>query len=411
MTIALVPHRATTRHLASCYLLQADPQINCGPVLGLDVRTSACFSFEPFAAYAAGIITNPNLLVLGEVGSGKSTVAKLLAWGESALLGRSVAILDPKGEYGPLARLLGLETIRLAPGGRTRINPLDLSASTGVLDEHQHQRVEILGALGESGLGRPLRPDERTGLEVALNALPGTPLLRAVVDALLAPSSESASTLHMGKEELASSCRELAFALRRLVTGDLAGMFDGTSTVRLDPNGHGVHVDLSPVYSNPSVLAPTMVAAGSWLNTLLRTGRRQHLLVLDETWQVLGDPGIGHWLRATMKLARAFGAAVVLVTHGLSDFRAVGDARSEAARLAAALVADTASTALLSHGDAAVADTVSHLGLSSPEGALLGALGRGVALWHVGANVAIVRHRVPGALLAAFDTDTRMRAA
>jgi type IV secretory pathway VirB4 component len=169
-----------------------------------------------------------------------------------------------------------------------------------------------------------------------------------------------------------------------------------------------VHVDLSPVYENPSVLAPTMVAAGSWLNALLRAGRNQHLLVLDETWQVLADPGIGRWLRATMKLARAFGAAVVLVTHGLSDFRAVGDERSEAARLASALVADTASSALLAHGDAAIADTVAHLGLSGPEAELLGRLGRGIALWHVGEHVALVRHHVPRALLAAFDTDARM---
>jgi len=57
---------------------------------------------------------------------------------------------------------------------------------------------------------------------------------------------------------------------------------------------------------------------------LLRAGRNQHLLVLDETWQVLADPGIGRWLRATMKLARAFGAAVVLVTTASRTF-----ARSE----------------------------------------------------------------------------------
>ncbi len=94
MTLALAPHRATTRHLASCYLFQADPPIEVGPILGLDARSGGTFSFDPFAAYAAGLITNPNLLVLGEVGSGKSTIAKLLCWTERALVGRSVASLD-----------------------------------------------------------------------------------------------------------------------------------------------------------------------------------------------------------------------------------------------------------------------------------------------------------------------------
>ena len=409
MTLALAPHRATTRHLASCYLFQADPLLDAGPVLGLDVRSGGVFCFDPFAAYAAGWITNPNLLVLGEVGSGKSTVAKLLCWTQRALLGRSVAILDPKGEYGPLAKLLGLPTIRLSPGGRTRINPLELGAPS-ILDEHHRRRLDVLGALGESGLGRPLRPEERACLDATVGELSGTPLLGNVVDALLAPSTSVAAMLRTSTGELAAASRELALALHRLVAGDLAGMFDGPSTVRLDASGPGVHVDLSPVYTNPSVLAPTMVAAGSWLTASLATPGSQYLLVLDETWQVLADPGIGRWLRSTMKLARALGAAVVLVTHGLADFRAVGDERSEAARLAASLVADTASRALLAHSDAAVTETAAALDLGAAEAEVLPHLGRGVALWHIGEHARLIRHLVPPPLLEALDTDAAMLA-
>jgi type IV secretory pathway VirB4 component len=408
MTLVVSPHRATTRNLASCYLLQADRPLDDGPVLGLDARSGGLFCFDPFAAYAAGLITNPNLLVLGEVGSGKSTVAKLICWTQRALLGRSVAILDPKGEYLPLAQLLGLPTVRLSPGGRTRINPLELSFSPGILNEHQRRRVDVLGALGESGLGRPLRPEERAALDATVGELTGAPLLGTVVDALLTPSTSVAATLRTSTGELASAIRDLALALRRLVAGDLAGMFDGPSTVHLDATSPGVHVDLSPVYTNPAVLAPTMVAAGSWLTAALAAPGRQSMLVLDETWQVLADPGIGRWLRATMKLARALGASVVLVTHSLADFRAVGDERSEAARLAASLVADTASRALLAHSDAALAETASVLELAKAESELLPNLRRGIALWHVGEHARLVRHLVPRPLLDALDTDAEM---
>jgi len=407
MTLTLAPHRATTRHLASLYLLQADRHFDGGPLLGLEVRSGATFCFEPFAAYAAGLITNPNLLVLGEVGSGKSTVAKLLSWAEHALLGRSVAILDPKGEYGALARLLGLPSLRLSPGGRARINPLELADSAGI-DEHDRRRTDIVSALGESGLGRALRPEERATLDVTLTELSGTPMLGSVVNALLSPSASVAAALHSNVPELASSCRELALSLRRLTDGDLAGMFDGPSTVRLDALSPGIHVDLSAVYGNPSVLAPTMVAAGSWLTATLAVPGRQSVLVLDETWQVLADPGIGRWLRSTMKLARSLGTAVVLVTHALSDFQAVGDERSEAARLAASLVADTASRVLLAHSDAAVGETASLLDLTRAEAEILTHLRRGVGLWHVGEHVALVRHLVPPGLLDAFDTDAEM---
>ncbi len=414
MTLSVTAHAATTRHLASCYFLQADAPLGDGPLLGLDARTGAPFCFEPFAAYRAGLITNPNLLVLGEVGSGKSTVAKLLCWVEAALLGRSVAILDPKGEYGPLAQLLGLPTLRLEPGGSTRLNPLELNplelAAPGALVEHTRQRSEVLSALGESGLGRPLSPEEHAALSGALGGLSGLPELAQVVEALLDPSAALAAALRTTSGELRVGCREpRASRYGVFATGDLAGMFNGRSTV---PSRHeaarGVHVDLSPVYAHPSVLAPTMIAAGSWLTSALAAHGRQHLLVLDETWQVLADPGIGRWLRGTMKLARALGAAVVLVTHGLSDFRAVGDERSEAARLAASLVGDTASRALLSHADAAAAETASALELSRAEASLLPRLRRGIALWHVGEHAALVRHLVPPALEQLLDTDAEM---
>ena len=408
MSLLVTPHRATTRHLASCYLFQAGRRFDIGPVLGLDARSGSVFCFEPFGAYATGLITNPNLLVLGEVGSGKSTVAKLLCWAESALLGRSVAILDPKGEYGPLADLLGLTHVRLEPGGTTRLNLFDATAIDGDAAETRRRHAEIVGALVASGLGRGLRGEERAALEAAIEDRADAPSLRNFLDALLEPSGAMAAALATGQLELAGSCRELAFELRRLVAGDLAGMFDGTSTVDLRRATRGLHLDLSPVYRNAALLAPTMVAAGSWLTGALAQPGRQYVLVLDETWQVLADPGIGRWLRSTMKLARALGAAVVLITHSLGDFRAVGDARSEAARLAASLVADTGVRALLAHSDAAVEETARSLDLSRAETELLPHLGRGVALWHVGNERALVRHHVPSALLEAFDTDTEM---
>ena len=409
MSLTVAPHHATTRHLASCYLFQAGRRFETGPVLGLDVRSSSVFCFDPFSAYAAGLITNPNVLVLGEVGSGKSTVAKLLCWAECALLGRSVAILDPKGEYGPLAELLGLERVRLEPGGTTRLNVLDATVIEGDAAGTRRRHAEIVGALAASGLGRALRADERAGLGSGdrgseRHAVAAERRRRA----LRAERGDGSDALDRPARPRALRCRELAYELRRLVDGDLAGMFDGTSTVDLRHATRGVHLDLSPVYSNPALLAPTMVAAGSWLTGALALPGRQYVLVLDETWQVLADPGIGRWLRSTMKLARALGASVVLVTHSLGDFRAVGDERSEAARLAASLVADTGVRALLAHSDAAIEESASALDLSRAETELLPHLGRGVALWHIGEGRALVRHRVPTALLDAFDTDAEM---
>ena len=409
--LSLTAHRATTRHLQSLYLLGAGEGIACdGPVLGTDAISGRVFSFDPFALYPH-LLTNPNVLVLGEVGKGKSTVAKLLCWSQSALCGRSVAILDPKGEYRVLAEILGLPVLALRPGGEVRLDPLEAPSTQSSRQELRQRRSEVTCALAESGLDRRLTSDERAGIGAALDALDGRVALSEVAELLLRPDAQLAAALRSDPPSIAASCREAALELRRLTEGDLAGMFDGPSTIHLDPSGPGVLVDLSAVYDNPQVLAPAMVAAGSWIRSALSRPGRQHLLVLDETWQVLGHAGVGAWLRQTMKLARTLGVAVVLVTHHLSDFEAAGAAGSEAARTAAALVADTATHVLLGQPPVALSDSARALGLSAPETEVLARLGRGRALWKLGEATCVVHHHVPSALAGALDTDMEMRVA
>ena len=52
------------------------------------------------------VLTNPNVLVIGAVGSAKSALVKTYLY-RQAVFGRIPWITDPKGEYGPLARALG----------------------------------------------------------------------------------------------------------------------------------------------------------------------------------------------------------------------------------------------------------------------------------------------------------------
>lgn len=409
--LALQAHRTTTRHLQSLYLLQAGAGLPCdGPALGTDALSGRVFSFDPFALYGQ-LLTNPNVLVLGEVGKGKSTLAKLLCWSQVMLCGRSAAVLDPKGEYAPLAELIGIPVIRLVPGGNVRLDPLEVGEAVGARQEVRQRRTEVLCALVATGLGRAVTTEERAGIGEAIGALGDRPQLADVAALLLAPTCAMGSTLRSSPRELSLACRGAALELRRLTEGDLAGMFDGPSTVRLDPAGRGVLVDLSAVYRNPHVLAPTMVAAGSWIREALARPGRQHVLVLDETWQVLSHAGVGSWLRSTMKLARSLGTSVVLVTHHLSDFDAVGPAGSEAARTAASLVADTATHVLLAQPPRSVAETTRALALTAAESEVLPRLGRGRALWRVGELACLVRHHLPSALVGALDTDAEMRVA
>ncbi len=73
---------------------------------------------------------NYNGLIFGFSGSGKSFTAKLEMI--SVLLSKpnaQVFVIDPQGEYRPLAAAFGGEEIYLAPGSHVYINPLDLDIS------------------------------------------------------------------------------------------------------------------------------------------------------------------------------------------------------------------------------------------------------------------------------------------
>jgi type IV secretory pathway VirB4 component len=408
--LSLSSHLATTRHAPSLYPFQAEAALPAvGPVMGIDVLSGGPFCFDPFALYPH-VLTNPNVLVLGSIGSGKSATVKWLLWLQVLLCGRQVAILDPKGEYRALAEALGLARVRLEPGGRVRLNPLD--AGPGAERDREalrRRRAEMLVALATSNLDRAIRSEEHAAVRAAVDDLGDRPVLAHVVDLLLSPSAAMAKSLRTTPAKLGLAVREVALELRRLIAGDLAGMFDGQSSFSIDWRGPGVVIDLSPIYESPAVLGPTMVAAGAWLAELLASAGPQRYLVLDEVWRVLADRGVATWVRSTMKLARSLGAAVVLVTHTLDDFGTIGYAGSEAARVSEGLVADTATRVVMAQPDAAVELTRSQLGLTTREAELLPGLAKGRALWHVGASdVALVRHMMPPEVLELTDTDQRM---
>ena len=103
------------------------------------------------------------MLVIGEVGSAKSSLVKTYCFRQAAF-GRRAWIGDPKGEYGPLARALGVEPIKLVPGGAVKLNPLDRSASA-------IQQLTLTQALAATSLGRPLEPEEHAAIREALRAV------------------------------------------------------------------------------------------------------------------------------------------------------------------------------------------------------------------------------------------------
>ena len=408
------PHRSSTAHLQAAYPFVAGTGTGvAGPYIGRDLLGGP-FVYDPWELYAAGRITSPNAVVIGQIGRGKSALVKSYLW-RAMVFGRQAWVIDPKGEYENLAAGCGVAPIRLAPGGSVRLNPLEVPGGPigAERSDDQRRQAELLSSLVAGSLGRPLRPRERTCTELALSAVhrsTAPPTLPAVVHSLLVPDAAEAERVHTDVATLAEDGREVALELRRLVEGDLRGMFDGETTPGIDLAAPLVVLDLSAVYLS-SALGLLMTCATSWLQAAFASGDGiRRVVVVDEAWAVLSDLAIARWLRASTKLSRAYGVATWVVVHRLSDLTAAGQEGSEQVRLARGLLADVETRIVFGQPPSEVATARDLLGLSQTEGDLLPRLPRGVALWKVGETTSLVEHRLAAAEHEIVDTDARMSA-
>jgi len=401
-------HRCTTRHAQAIYpFIAAGGLGGRGVFIGRD-SSGGAFCYDPWVLYGEGSLDDPNAIVLGKLGQGKSALVKTLLW-RMLLFGRRAFVLDVKREYGPLCKAVGVSPISLRPGGGVRLNPL---ASR----PEEHAQLELLRAVTITSLGGPLTQIEAAALREALRAvrLSGVaePALPDIAAVLFAPVAGMAERLRTTPDRLAADSRRAALALQDLCEGPLRGMFDGPTTPGLDLDARLLVLDLHAVKDSPAV-GILMACASAWMSALLarmaeRPGRERLINVADESWKIVQHTGLGEWFQSNFKLARQFGVMNLVVLHKLADLQAAGDAGSRAARIAEGLVAD-ASTRIVYHQDESqVPLTRALLGLSESEAQLIGMLSAGQALWRVGNRSFVVQHYRSQLESELTNTDTGM---
>lgn len=220
-------HQDTSATLAGAYPFLAEGGLGSdGVFVGQDLYSGGSFVYDPWVRYARGVITAPNLVLAGIVGSGKSSLAKSL-YTRSLPFGRRVYVPgDRKGEHTAVAEAVGGRAIVLGHGMSTRLNPLDEGYRPAGMDDQEwaatiaSHRRDLIGALAETVLTRPLSPLEHTAIDTALTETVrgnDVPILPMVVDHILNPSKSADPD-----GRLAEDGRLVGHALRRLVAGDLA---------------------------------------------------------------------------------------------------------------------------------------------------------------------------------------------
>jgi type IV secretory pathway VirB4 component len=353
-----------------------------------EMQRGGPFVLDPFDAYASGLVSNPNVIVAGSIGAGKSTVVKMML--DRALeRGRRAVILDPKGEYAALARSHGVHVVALGRDGWCSPFP-----------SNDRESRDLLRALIASAQGAALKSDQHYVIDEVWQQLDSprpSRVLRALFDLVRA---------HLASAT-ASPERSLALTLYRFIHGDLAGLFDGDGDAMVF-EGQLVVLDLSAQWSSNSfpVAALSAVAAAQ---QVVAVENELGYLVLDEAWSLLADPHALRWLQGSWKLARAKGISHVLVLHRWSDVAAVGDAGSADRERAQGLLRECETAWLFRQPPDEAREMAVALGLHRREEQYLSALPKGAALVRYGAHRSIVRVRPDRRDAAFIDTDQAMR--
>ncbi|MFP8941717.1 ATP-binding protein [Streptomyces fenghuangensis] len=425
--LKLPAHRMTTATAAGAYPFLAEGGLGAeGLYIGRDVHAEAAFCYDPFVLYGRlEGFTNPNILLAGVIGMGKSALAKSLALRAVAHGYRVYVPCDPKGEWTAVSSTLGGRTIAVGPGLPGRLNPLDAPALPHGTDEGdwagevRKRRLLLLASLARTVLKRDLRPMEHTALDVALDQVVAhtartgrTPVLGDIA-AVLADPDYLARVAGPTGGHLAGAAQDLAHALRRLIAGDLAGMFDAPSTVAFDPAAPMLTIDLSRLggSGDDTALVLAMTCASAWMESALADpagGRRW--VIYDEAWRVMRHVALLERMQSQWKLSRGLGIANMMVVHRLSDLLTAGDAGSRSRALAEGLLTDCSTRIVYRQEPDQLTAAASLLGLTGVETQAVGALVKGRGLWKVAGRSFITQHLLHPTERELFDTDARMHA-
>ena len=112
-------------------------------------------------------LKNPNGLILGTPGSGKSFSAKREIANAFLVTDDDIIINDPEGEYSPLVNRLKGQVIHISPSSTQYINPMDINANYSEEDNPLSLKADFILSLCELVVGgkEGLLPVEKTVID------------------------------------------------------------------------------------------------------------------------------------------------------------------------------------------------------------------------------------------------------
>ena len=263
-------------------------------------------------------LKNPNGIILGTPGSGKSFAAKREISNVMLVTNDDVIICDPEGEYYPLVYAFNGQVVKISPTSKNYINPMDINLNYSDEDNPLSLKSDFILSLCELIVGGRdgLQPIEKTIIDRAVHIIyqpylndpkpENVPILEDLYKALLKQDEKEAKTL--------------ATALEIYVTGSL-NIFNHRTNV--DVNNRLVCYDIKELGKNLKKLGMLIVQDQVWGRvTANREVHKSTRYYIDEFHLLLKEDQTAMYSVEIWKRFRKWGGIPTGITQNVKDLLA-----------------------------------------------------------------------------------------
>ena len=263
-------------------------------------------------------LKNPNGLILGTPGSGKSFSAKREICNTFLVTDDDIIICDPECEYAPLVERLHGQVIHISPASTQYINPMDINSNYSEEDNPLALKADFVLSLCELVVGgkEGLQPVEKTVIDRCVhvvyrkyfeNPIPeNMPLLEDLYNALLTQDEPEA--------------RHVAAALEIYVKGSL-NIFNHHTNV--DINNRIVCFDIKQLGKQLKKLGMLIVQDAVWGRvTANRSAGKSTRYYADEFHLLLKEEQTAAYSVEIWKRFRKWGGIPTALTQNVKDLLA-----------------------------------------------------------------------------------------
>ena len=264
------------------------------------------------------LLKNPNGLILGTPGSGKSFSAKREISNVFLATSDDIMICDPEGEYFPLVERLGGQVIKISPTSKHHINPMDINLNYSDEENPLSLKSDFILSLCELIVGGKdgLKPVEKTIIDRCVRMV--------YQDYLNDPKPENMPILgdlyNCLRKQEEKEAQFVATALEIYVTGSL-NVFNHQTDV--DVSNRVVCYDIKELGKQLKKIGMLIVQDQVWNRvTINREAQKSTRYYIDEFHLLLKEEQTAAYSVEIWKRFRKWGGIPTGITQNVKDLLA-----------------------------------------------------------------------------------------